>query len=97
MHSRVGHLRAHRHRLGSGPDRSAAQERHRPVDVASFTIGRHSLFDVAAVLPDAATRSKQDGADAVIGNRLVSRFDLVLDYDPATLRLRPNDAFSEPF
>lgn len=65
--------------------------------VASFTIGRHSLFDVAAVFPDAATRSKQDGADAVIGNRLLRRFGLVFDYDSATLWLRPNDAFGGPF
>jgi hypothetical protein len=65
--------------------------------VASFTIGHRSLFDVAAVFPNAVTRSKQNGADAVIGNRLLRRFDLIFDYDAGTLWLRPNDAFDLPF
>jgi hypothetical protein len=65
--------------------------------VASVSIGPHSLFDVPAVFPDAAIRSKQEGADAVIGNGLLRRFDLVFDYDAGTLWLRPNDAFDLPF
>jgi hypothetical protein len=65
--------------------------------ITSFTIGPHTVFDVPAVFPMAATRSKQEGADAVIGNRLLRRFDLVFDYDGGTLWLRPNDAFGLPF
>ena len=65
--------------------------------VAQLSIGPHSLSDVDAVFPDAHTRSRQEGADAVIGNRLLRRFYLVFDYDAETLWVRPNSAFGEPF
>ena len=45
-------------------------------------------------------RSKQDGADAVIGNGLLCRFNVVFDYadtSQARLWLKPNDAFDDPF
>jgi hypothetical protein len=38
----------------------------------------------------AAVRSKQQGADAVVGNGLLSRFDVVFDYAHQKLHLRPN-------
>jgi hypothetical protein len=64
---------------------------------ASFTIGPYTLFDIPAAFPPAAVRSKQEGADAIIGNQLLRRFDLVFDYDAGTIWITPNEAFGEGF
>jgi hypothetical protein len=45
----------------------------------------------------AEVRSKQEGADAVIGNNVLRRFDLVYDYAHAKVHLRPNRSYAEPF
>ena len=65
--------------------------------VASLSIGSHTFHDVAAVFPPAEVRSKQQGADAVIGNQLLRRFNLVFDYGASTLWIRPNRSFGERF
>jgi hypothetical protein len=65
--------------------------------VASFTVGSYTLSDVPAAFPHAATRSKQEGADGIIGNQLLRRFNLVFDYDADTIWIAPNEAFDHAF
>jgi len=65
--------------------------------VESFTMGSQTFHGVPAAFPPAAVRSKQEAADAVIGNQLLRRFNLVFDYDASTLWVRPNRSFEEPF
>ncbi|MHB1192926.1 MAG: hypothetical protein ACYC6F_07740 [Longimicrobiales bacterium] len=52
-------------------------------------IGPFALEDVAVMVTPAAVRSKQEGADAVVGNELLSRFDVVFDYAHQKLHVRP--------
>jgi hypothetical protein len=65
--------------------------------VTSLTIGPYTFRDVAAAFPPAEVRSKQGRADAVIGNQLLRRFNLVFDYADSTLWIRPNGKFGTPF
>jgi hypothetical protein len=65
--------------------------------LARVEIGPFTLEDVAATVTPAAVRSKQEGADAVIGNNVLRRFDLIWDYAHAKLHLRPNRDHREPF
>lgn len=65
--------------------------------VASLTIGSRVLRDLSAAFPPAEVRSKQEGADAIIGNQALRRFNLIFDYAGSKLWIRPNGAFTEPF
>jgi hypothetical protein len=71
-------------------------DRNRTI-VGISVAGSHTLHDVAATFPVAEVRSRQAGADAVLGSQLLRRFDLVFDYEASTLWIRPSDAYSEPF
>jgi hypothetical protein len=42
-------------------------------------------------------RSKQDNADAILGNAALKRFNLIFDYAGGNLYIRPNGHFDEPF
>jgi hypothetical protein len=57
--------------------------------VSRVLVGPFTLEDVAVMVTPAAVRSKQDGADAVVGNGLLSRFDVVFDYAHQKMHLRP--------
>lgn len=65
--------------------------------VAALAIGEYTLRDVTATFPAAGVRSRQENADAVIGNQLLRRFNLVFDYADSVLWIRPNQAFAEAF
>jgi hypothetical protein len=65
--------------------------------VASFRLGEFRLPDVSAAFAPGEVRSKQEGADGVIGNGLLDRFNLVFDYRNERLYLEPNDRFDRPF
>jgi hypothetical protein len=65
--------------------------------VAWVQLGPHRLKDVAAAFTPAEVRSKQPGADAVIGNGLLRRFNCVFDYRAGRLYLEPNEHFAEPY
>ena len=49
---------------------------------------------MAAIVP-AAVRSKQVGADAVVANGLLRRFNVIYDYARQKLYLPPNAHFTE--
>ena len=48
-------------------------------------------------IAQAAVRSKQEGADAVVGNNDLRRFNVIFDYANRKLHIRPNSHFLEPF
>lgn len=53
-------------------------------------IGGKRFQDLEVAFAPAAVRSKQPGADAVIGNGLLRRFHCIFDYDAGRLYLKPN-------
>ncbi len=65
--------------------------------VARFTLGGFVLRDVAAVFPQSEVRSKQKSADAVLGNDLIRRFNVIFDHAGSCLYLKPNETFSTAF
>lgn len=60
----------------------------KPARLSRVRVGPFTLQDVPAMVTPAEARSKQEGADAVVGNGLLSRFDLVFDYAHGKLHLR---------
>jgi hypothetical protein len=65
--------------------------------ISALTIGPYPLTYVKAAVADEKTRSKQEGADAVIGNGSLRRFNLIFDYRRKTLHLKPNTHFKDPW
>jgi hypothetical protein len=65
--------------------------------IAKVIIGPYELKNVTAAFADAAVRSKQRGADGVIANNLLRRFNLIFDYANKKLYIKPNSHFNEPF
>ena len=65
--------------------------------VASVRIGSHRLKNVVTAFPDAEVRSKQEGADGIVGSDLLRRFNVIFDYDRLRIYLKPNRAFGERF
>ena len=58
--------------------------------ISRLVIGPHELKDVVAAFVPAKTRSKAKGADAVLSNGALCRFDVVFDYAHSRLHIRPN-------
>ena len=52
-------------------------------------------FDGLILFNPAEIRSKQDNADAILGNVSLKRFNLILDYQNNKLYLKPNSHFSD--
>ncbi len=65
--------------------------------ISRLRIGPFDLFDVTAAFAPAEVRSKQKGADAILGGDSLRRFDIVFDYAGGALYLRPSRYFAEPF
>jgi len=65
--------------------------------IAKVIIGPYELKNVTAAFADAAVRSKQRGADGVIANNLLRRFNLIFDYAGKKLYLKPNSHIAESF
>lgn len=65
--------------------------------ITRLRIGSHELTDVLVAIAPAAVRSRQDDADAVLGNKALRRFNVIFDYLHLKLHIRPNSHFSEPF
>jgi len=61
--------------------------------VASVRIGSHRLRKVVTAFPPAEVRSKQQGADGIVGNDLLRRFNVIFDYGRSRLYLKPNRIF----
>ncbi len=65
--------------------------------ISSLEIGPFSLQNVATAFAPAHVRSKQPGADGVLGNNALRRFNVIFDYSNETLYLKPNRHYAEPF
>lgn len=80
--------------LGTGlsGDIHGRRGRSKRLRVASF-----DLFDVATAFAPAEVRSKQEGADGILGDDAIRRFNIVFDYPRQRLLIKPNLSFSEPF
>jgi len=56
--------------------------------LSRVVVGPFTLEDIPAMVTPAEVRSRQVGADAVVGSGLLARFDLVFDYAHGKLHLR---------
>lgn len=65
--------------------------------INSYSLGSFKLTNVRAAFAQADIRSKQAGADGVIGNNLLRRFNVIFDYFNEKLYIKPNKYFEEPF
>jgi hypothetical protein len=65
--------------------------------ISKLVIGPHALNRVKASFADAAVRSKQKNADAILGGGALRRFNLIFDYAREKLYLKPNKHFDAPF
>jgi hypothetical protein len=65
--------------------------------IARLILGPHELKDVVAAFAPAEIRSKAEGADAVLANGALCRFNLVFDYARARLLVKPNRHFGDRF
>jgi hypothetical protein len=60
-------------------------------------IGKYELRDIRTAFAPAEIRSKQEGADGILGNDLIRRFNIIFDYPHSRLFIRPNKTFGLPF
>ncbi len=65
--------------------------------ISKLCIGPFELNNVKASFAPAAVRSKQDGADAILGNGSLRRFNLIFDYSNKKLYLKRNTHFNDPY
>lgn len=65
--------------------------------ISKLKIGSFELSEVTAKITAAHVRSKQVGADAIIGNDALRRFNLIFDYDKKFLYLKPNKYYETKF
>ena len=66
-------------------------------NIRLLELGPYSLRNVTAAFAPAHIRSKQPGADGVLANDALRRFNIIFDYHAGRLYLRPNSSFDEPF
>jgi len=65
--------------------------------ISKLIIGPYELRNIRASIVPAETRSKQDNADAILGNGSLRKFNLIFDYGNRKLYLKPNSFFDESF
>ena len=65
--------------------------------IRMLRIGPFDLGDVPTTFPPAEVRSKQEGADGILANQALRRFNVVFDYSRLRLYLKPNDTYAVPF
>jgi hypothetical protein len=65
--------------------------------IKRLDIGPFALIDVPANFPPAEVRSKQKGADAILGAHAIRRFNVIFDYNRSTLYLKPNTCTNRAF
>ncbi len=64
---------------------------------ARLLIGPWELREVRAAFTPAEVRSRQQGADGILGNDIFRRFNVIFSYAQEKLWLKPNSHFGEPF
>lgn len=60
---------------------------------AGLQIGKYMLHDIRTAFAPAKVRSKQEGADGILGNNLIRRFNIIFDYPHNCLYIKPNRNF----
>lgn len=65
--------------------------------ISKLIIGPFELHNVKASIASAEVRSRQDNADAILGNESLRRFNLIFDYANRKLVLKPNRHFKESY
>jgi len=65
--------------------------------VNKLSIGSCDLNNVFTAFAPAEVRSKQEGADGILGNDCIRRFNVIFDYTHLKLYLKPNSFFNTPF
>jgi hypothetical protein len=65
--------------------------------VASLELGPFSLPNVSTAFVPAEVRSRQPGADGVLSDNALRRFNVIFDYRTESLYLGPNRHYQEPF
>jgi len=65
--------------------------------VAWLKLGPYTLRNVATAFAPAEVRSRQRGADGVLGNDAIRRFNVIFDYAGESLYLKPNSHHADPF
>ncbi len=65
--------------------------------ISSFRIGSYVLHDVPTAFPQSAVRSRQKGADGILCNNTLRRFNLIFDYTKGKLYIEPNRSFRKSF
>ena len=66
-------------------------------EICMLRIGPFDLRDVPTTFPPAEVRSKQEGADGILANQALRRFNVVFDYSRLRLYLKPNATYDVPF
>ncbi|HVP57744.1 MAG TPA: hypothetical protein VMU02_06570 [bacterium] len=64
--------------------------------ISKLIIGPYELAKVKASIAPAEIRSRQPGADAVLGSGALARFNLIFDYPDSKLYIKPAGHFSQP-
>lgn len=65
--------------------------------ISKLIIGPFELQNVKASIASAEVRSRQENADAILGNESLRRFNLIFDYASGKLLLKPNRHFEESY
>ena len=65
--------------------------------ISSLQVGPYTLHDVTTAFAPAHVRSRQPGADGVLSNNALRRFNVIFDYKNERLYLKPNGHHGEPF
>jgi hypothetical protein len=65
--------------------------------ISNVAIGPYQLKNLFAAFAPAEVRSKQRGADAVVANNLLRRFNLIFDYSNKKFYIKPNSHYDETF
>jgi hypothetical protein len=65
--------------------------------ITSLKLASFELTDVLTAFAPAEVRSKQEGADGILGNNALRRFNCIYDYENLKLYIKPNFFYSEPF
>jgi hypothetical protein len=59
--------------------------------------GGYDLYDIPTAFAPEEVRSKLGGADGILGNDLIRRFNVIFDYPHQRLLIKPNKTFNQPF
>lgn len=65
--------------------------------INTLKIGSFILREVPTAFPKTKVRSRQKGADGILCNKTLQKFNLIFDYSGKKLYIKPNLNFSEPF